>query len=482
MKKIFFRLLAAVFTLCFILGMGSAALAETSEPYVFVYKGMFERGLHAYYHRDLSNPQACPEDVTQLKNGLYCVFGGNLMWLAQKKADGTVGSTPEDVAYCCDLNTQIVDNAEYRRIMLEECDYFANPEDAAMVRSIVLKGYWREADGTSNIEELRSATGLSSLTELEALAATQHAIWDYGNSGSSAVGMRYAFTYNRGKGYIQKNTYATENNIHGDSVDKSYGSETVRSGKYSATSAANIEAMYQYLKNLSPVYSYDEGAGSIIFSDGFFVDWYSITTEEGADTGKYSVTLSFTLEGDLEEGSSFKLDITQLGKSLYSGALPAENASLTDSASGNALSRDGGKKFTLSFVYDMAEEGSEGGAGMLPEVKLSLTGTQDVVHGVYFYEPEEGYTASQCLVGKACGLTPVSAAYTVPQQPVTPDPTPAPTPSPTPAPTHRHHHHSTPTPELYFEAIPKTGDASIAYLAALPIIAAGMVGLKKKRK
>lgn len=477
MKKLFCRLLTAALLMSVVLTAAMPAFAETS-PYAFVYKGLLERSNHAYYYRDTDYPDYYPEDLSLLEDGFCCIYAPALFWLVQDKGEAETGEEiPEFVGYCCDLNTSILAGSKYRRIMIEECDYFTSEEKAAMVRAIVINGFWREADGKSNIEELRKAVGIPSLTTQEALSATQHAIWDYGNSGSSAVGKRYTFTYDKGAGYYEEADYETESTIHGDSVEKSYGTYPARTGMYSPTSEKNIEAVYSYLKGLAPVYSYDDKAGSIIFSDGFFVDWYSITTAEGEDTGKYQVTLSFTLEGDLDAGSEFKLDITQRGKSLYSGALPEEKGSITDDASGNTLSRTEGKKFAMSFVYDTAEEENEDAAKeMLPEVHLSLAGTQNVVHGVYFYEPEDGYTASQCLVGKACGPTPVSAEYTIPQKTLTPEPTP------TPVPTRRPHHHHTPVPEIYFEEIPKTGDASLVYTAVIPALLAAAAIAKRKRK
>ena len=103
--------------------------------------------------------------------------------------------------YCADLMTTPIEGHRYDMENVFDADYYTS-ESAAHIQAIAVNGYWGTASGVGSLaavkEMLKAAqkagtftAGISidALTDGEALAATQAAIWYYGNSkpGSQRV-------------------------------------------------------------------------------------------------------------------------------------------------------------------------------------------------------------------------------------------------------------------------------------------------------
>ena len=93
-----------------------------------------------------------------------------------KNPDGTTSN-----AYCVDLDTGIVKNHLYSRVNVEDANYYT-ADNAKKIRAIVRKSY-----PFVSIDTVRTTFGISTLSEKEAITATQLAIWRYANKAESPV-------------------------------------------------------------------------------------------------------------------------------------------------------------------------------------------------------------------------------------------------------------------------------------------------------
>ena len=128
-------------------------------------------------------------------------FGGHFMGdgegpqtfvvLDTEKYDGTtwkpnglyeLGESNYDVVYCCDVETMIVDGTYYKRLNLENSEYYTE-EQAAKIRAIVTNSY-----PYVSLEAMKAdlvAAGFPNadkLTRNEIIAAVQCAIWACANN------------------------------------------------------------------------------------------------------------------------------------------------------------------------------------------------------------------------------------------------------------------------------------------------------------
>lgn len=92
-------------------------------------------------------------------------------------------------AYCADQKTAPVKGYGYNIRNVEDANYYSEKE-AAMIRTVVLNGYWGTESGMGSMENLKQsmrASGkfteaeISALNEGIAMTATQYAIWTYSN-------------------------------------------------------------------------------------------------------------------------------------------------------------------------------------------------------------------------------------------------------------------------------------------------------------
>ena len=140
-------------------------------------------------------------------------FGGHFMGdgegpqtfvvLDTEKYDGTtwkpnglyeLGESNYDVVYCCDVETMIVDGTYYKRLNLENSEYYTE-EQAAKIRAIVTNSY-----PYVSLEAMKAdlvAAGFPNadkLTRNEIIAAVQCAIWACANN-MDAESLRYEKSY-----------------------------------------------------------------------------------------------------------------------------------------------------------------------------------------------------------------------------------------------------------------------------------------------
>ena len=301
------------------------------------------------------------------------------------------------LAYCADINTDGKDNWWYRIDSLEDSGYY-DEEAAGYIRAIALNGYWgtsNEPDEEGNLQsgslaklkaDMKAAvaagtlTGITeeeidSLTEGQALNATQSAIWTYANETTegSKVDPERMITM----GYAANRA---------ERVDPS--EEDVR----------NAKAVYSFLTGLAPM---EKGEHQEVIDEDAFIreDSMSLTigdkvqdaeanADDNIDNDVYNVDLNFALvvtpseEGDdlvVQVITGFEEDGTPI---IAAQGRIAGGSAEEDAANGfNDVSFDEKTgTYTLSGLQ-LAENESF-------DFDLKLVGTQHLEQGVYIFTSE----------------------------------------------------------------------------------------------
>lgn len=297
--------------------------------------------------------------------------------------------------YCADFEVSPVSGFRYSMENVEDADYY-NTEAAQHIRAIALSGYWGTSAGTGSLaavkEKLTQAAAagqtaltseeINSLTPGEALAATQAAIWYYGNSGSTNINKE-------------------------DIVGKYYNGNNSFTSNYSNTT---VQKMFNYLIGLSASADHN----TTLINEAHFASGASVTvgnkvegvTENGNDV--YDTSVSFTLA--VIPSSKDTLTVQVIGSD---GKVKATEllSSAGDSSSESNFVTDGNGNYTIKNLQ-LAENIS---------IRLNLSGTQYLEEGVYLYSSEirtgagEGGRdlTSQTFVGIASGTRDVDLNVTL---------------------------------------------------------------------
>ena len=318
-------------------------------------------------------------------------------------------------AYCVDLETGAVENSYYNVSNLEDSDYYTSEEAEAHIRAIVSNGYWgvgntADADGnykTGSLAKIKDnlkkafadgvlededvvITGdngeetiklselMQGLTEGEALAVTQAAIWTFAN-GSKDV-------------------------LTGEAEDVVVGADG-----FSGGNATRLATLYNYLISLTE----ENQTESTVIDDTSFLKEDGLSLVIGDKVAEAGDEVEGeTLANDVYDvGLNFKLAFAVNDEDeLYVYLVDSENNPIKDNE-GNAII-----KHLLPAGSD-AKEGSilpgEDGSYTLTGLRLAensdftfdlkLEGTQHLEQGVYVYSPVGGRDSSQTLIGMGEG-------------------------------------------------------------------------------
>ena len=339
-----------------------------SEPYIF---GEMQTYLTSgYYFQNLSTSQkARPQlfmmgDVTGLEPGATWTYEGG------KRVE--FGKSNYGVAYCCDLVTSIKQYTMYRQVNLEDAGYYDNAT-AQKIRSVMLNGY-----PSLSLEEMRAELiaagfkGAELVDEGDALAATQFAVWEFANSDDTDIdGLSYLYTYSSGKYPLLTAKWKL-----GDSDRKlSDSTERMLRLKDFLVQKAISEPAAAPVSQI--IVSQVEVANLIMTPD---------------ENGTYTVDLKVKLNA--------KYDNSHEDTNIVITATAGE---AIDSVEANGDS-----------VYNLKLEGYTAGG----DITVTMSGTQYLPLGVYFYEPyaAEGQDirkVSQNLVGLNAGTIPVGDTVTL---------------------------------------------------------------------
>lgn len=350
----------------------TAEIAAGKNGYTF--RSVYQKPHHAY---EMSNhmvsvdgsahdiPQLlilvpAEEDYTWTPDGIY-----------------EFGKSNYEILYCCDAETGYNDSVYYKRLNLEDSDYY-DTESAAHIRAIVTNSYpYVSLD--QMIANLKEAgfDGADELTRAEIITAVQSAIWAYANVsvGQYYYSRTFDVPSNSQWGGVMHD-YTNEMNVWWNTGKRVFSTdETVQ---------ARINSLIDYLKSLDKVYSEKE---QVIISDIDVLGFAPVIAKDGVFTVALQVALN-------NSGSS-SLDDIKLSVYVDDQQVVTEKVILGTNN------------------YEFTVEAKAG-----QTVKAVVSGKQTLPEGVYFYEPEGGREVSQCVVGVAAGETEVySEASITPELP-----------------------------------------------------------------
>ncbi|MBE5971808.1 MAG: hypothetical protein E7246_04690 [Lachnoclostridium sp.] len=285
---------------------------------------------------------------------------------------------------CVDLGTSAIRKTSYNMENVETADYYKREGAAAKIKSIALHGYWGTNTGIGSLEECRAffrdwlrANGkdtsyADNLTEGEALAATQAALWNYGNSNES--------------NYLSP-THIASSEYQTDQTEKDC-----------------TNYFYQALLSVDPA-AIDDPTTTFITDKNFATESTIIIKEKADDAAANT--------DDNPDNDVFKTDVSftlQLNKDDVTGDLvvhirDAENPNIILYT--RRISGEGNEeRFTDGDIRGEANETTYTFRNIqLSEnvtITLNLEGTQNLAQGVYLYSAET-YSTSQTFVGVASG-------------------------------------------------------------------------------
>lgn len=301
--------------------------------------------------------------------------------------------------YCADLMIEPVEGHHYNMENVFDADYYTTPDSAAQIQAIAVNGYWGTASGVGSLaavkEMLKDARDagkftadidIDALTDGEALAATQAAIWVYGNSKPDSQRVNSA-----------------------DPVGRYFSGTKFKA--VDPKSEARVKALFNYLLS-APSPETD-------------------TTTPLITEKNFATNASITVGGKAKdsEGNVLKDD---KGNEMYNAdisfRLEIEKSKLTGNLAVTVLDKDGkelAKKYLVTpdtnilgqFTSDITpdEEGNYTISGLQiaenTDISLTLSGIQNLGLGAYLYTSEVNEKgASQTFVGMSEGERNVNLA------------------------------------------------------------------------
>ena len=338
----------------------SAEVTAGEEGYTFM--SVFRDPAHSY---EISNHVLNDGNGNAIPQTLVLVDASkSYTW----SPDGpySFGTNNYEVLYCCDAVTGYVDGVHYKRLNLEDSDYY-DEEQAAHIRSIITNSY-----PYVSMEHMKAnliaagVEGAADMTRADLIAGVQAAVWYFANGYSDFDYLRsYNVAATPGYGKV----------MHDFTAEMSPAIQALGNKKTLVDSEAGkrVEALADYLKQLDKTYAEKD---EIIISKLDVLGASPIVNT----AGKYLTTIRVELNNS---GSSANDD---LKLDIYVDGVLANSREIYKGAT----------------TYDVTVAAKEG-----QTIKAVVSGKQIMPQGVYFYEPVGGRDVSQCLVGVASGETDV---------------------------------------------------------------------------
>lgn len=238
-RKTIQKIMSLLIALFMILGLSTSIVrAEENESYDYTYRGVEISG-----NRVIVNGRSASTALFKVEN-----------------PDGSIS-----YAYCVDFDTVVENGHNYSRVNVEDANYY-DDDSAKHIRAIV-----RNAYPFISLEEISSTLNLENLTAVEAITATQLAIWKYANAAN------------------------TPSDLTG-----------------------NIATIYNYLINLDGVEGQVSVANIIskdpvIHQNGENCDVEFIFKVDGKNADGTDINLQYTIEGQSEESNHTNLGVDEEG-------------------------------------------------------------------------------------------------------------------------------------------------------------------------
>jgi len=367
--------------------------------------------------------------------------------------------------YCVDLNTPSQKGYWYEIENLEDADYYTN-DAKNHIRAIVTNGYWgtvgseKDENGndipkTGSLDAMKNMlknayttdeeTGESirifsdeeveSLTEGEALTATQMAIWKYGNHyglednlGFTSTTLDTAIKHTDRGGWVE--WIYSNNGIDDPYGEVKYTNELELNGKKmtdeQVVDAKNrINAVYNYLIGLSQTKE-ESNATDVITEDkiveldsmsmtvGEKSDGYAENVDDDNSNDVYNVSLNFALVVEPnKDKDDLIVKVIRVANDSFGNIMTEEIAKAR--LSGDATNDEGFNSITFdedTSSYTLS--GLELAENSNCEFNLKLEGVQYLQQGVYIYSSEiRNDISSQTFVGIAEGYKTVDVGMKV---------------------------------------------------------------------
>lgn len=275
----------------------------------------------------------------------------------------------EHYVYCADFAVSPQAGFRYDMENVEDAGYY-DSEAAAHIRAIAQNGYWGISEGAGSLDAVKrmlvdaynngeidkddykglaTAWGFDTyLTDGMALAATQAALWTFGNSGDLMIDKEDPFT----------------------SYYQAVGGRNWR--ELDSREWALTKALYDYLVSQTEAPTHQN---TLINENNFATDASLTVGRRDEDTGKYEADLTFTLAVMPDTESDDLLVHVVVGGEIV------ETRRLAGDDSGTrygVIPRSGDGSYTLSGLK-LAD-------GV--NIDLRLTGTQNIGEGVYLFTSE----------------------------------------------------------------------------------------------
>ncbi len=306
-------------------------------------------------------------------------------------SDGTTTWTPSGeyaygesnyiLTYCCDIETALEYSTDYKRVNLEDSNYF-DKDEAQHIRAVLENSY-----PFITMDEMKSrlkksgmdADFVDGLTRADLISAVQMAVWSYANINDGAAdGLSYFASID-----VPKNTGIYFTPLHDYTNEIWDWLPGKRQRTFDPRAEYRVNTLAEHLCNLPAVpASYDQ----TIISRAEIVRTELVSFHDGV----YDVTVFVTLNGGGDERDNLKITATSYSKS-EDGVV-----SITDVETKKATLDDDCYSIDISVKND-------------DMIKIEVDGEQYLAKGVYFYDPEGGRNTSQSLVGVSEGYTKVRA-------------------------------------------------------------------------
>ncbi|MBQ6835223.1 MAG: Cys-Gln thioester bond-forming surface protein [Lachnospiraceae bacterium] len=351
--------------------------ANKPEGYDLYYSGYGENSTHGASYKEL-NSNAATADVLQLQltdtsqttTTLDPTTGAEI-------TNGTVHT-----AYCVDLSTSAQTGWWYKINNLEDAGYYPNEDAENHIRAIVNNGYWGTETGKGSLDYIKknlkatltenpnamgglTAEDIDNLTEGEAQAATQIAIWHYGNQSE-------------GLEYIKATGGSDEEKARIDKIAAYWVSLTEEKTAENSTDVITAE---KFIDEMS-------------LTVGDKVEGHENNTDADNTNDAYDVNLTFSLVvAPSERNDDLIVKVINAAGEIVKIARLAGDDTSTNYGT---LTPDTDGNYTLNGLTLV--EGSD------VEFNLKLEGAQYLQEGVYIYTSQvNNQTSSQTFVGIAGG-------------------------------------------------------------------------------
>ncbi|MBR5285318.1 MAG: Cys-Gln thioester bond-forming surface protein [Clostridia bacterium] len=334
------------------------------------YMSLFRKPIHGYefsghYVGGTESPQtfviidsAKYDGTTWTPNGVY-----------------EFGESNYDVTYCCDIETMVQDGIYYKRVNLDDSEYYT-PEQAKKIRAIVSNAY-----PYVSLEEMKASLAengfeyAEEMTRGEIISAVQAAIWASAND-KPADELRYDRTYR------VTDNFQWGQPVHDISDEAGFSVKGKRVFAVYEDVRVRHDALVDYLLALPGV---EADNGQIVITQLDILNCKVDNTEN-----LYEVTINVALNQGADENDDVVINAYLNGENIYSVQV--------------------GEASNYSVEFNALEDSN---------IQVVVSGTQKLERGVYFYAPEPADTngdgiatsreVSQNFVGVAAGETAVYA-------------------------------------------------------------------------